>query len=330
MLGFAVQSTMRHPFCTVAIMNERNVHQIVRDQLTQQPAATSFQALRRVASQETYAGSCVRRLANQVGGLHVLETLDTNPLPEEAFDWSVVSEPDREFVESVLDSLDRVGGRLFDIEYTTIARRLLARVLATDVGPVRRSSSPNRIAAGLMCAALSGNLALGRRNGRWTATDIGTFFGTSTPTDVAHNLVRAAQFEEAFTDDNAYRSYQDPVQLRSPAFLHSRMRQNLIQQRIAAVALAEDEERKRANRRPIVNLGNGRLAIKSCPADIAIVNKGIGPSGVVMVMIGFAPLTPDPELEVFALSVSDATQLVAQLQNTLAAPAPRRDLFSIN
>ena len=50
------------------IMNEHNVHQIVRDQLTQQPAATSFQALRRVASQETYAGSYIRRLANQVGG----------------------------------------------------------------------------------------------------------------------------------------------------------------------------------------------------------------------------------------------------------------------
>ena len=123
---------------------------------------------------------------------------------------------------------------------------------------------------------------------------------------------------------------KDPVQLRSPAFLHSRMRQNLIQQRIAAITLAEDEERKRANRRPIVNLGNGRTTIKSCPADIAMVNKGIGPSGAVMVMIGFAPLTPDPELEVFALSVSDATQLVAQLQHTLVAPAPRRDLFSIN
>ena len=318
------------PFLYRDSMSEHNVHQIVRDQLTQQPAATSFQALRRVASQETYAGSSVRRLANQVGGLIALEMLDIDPLPDEPFDWSVVADPDREFVESALALVDQVCDRWFDTEYRTVARRLLARVLATDAGPVRRSSSPLRIGAGLMCAALSGNLALGRRKGRWTATDIGTFFGTSTPMDVAHNLVRAAKFEQAFTDDDAFRSYQDPVQLRSPAFLHSRMRQNLIQQRSAAVALSEDEERMRANRRPIVNLGNGRLAIKSCPADVAMVNKGIGPGGEVMVMIAFAPLTPDPELEVFAIAVSDATRLVSQLQNTLAAPQPRRDLFSTN
>ena len=225
-------------------MSEHRALQIVRDHLTQPAAATSFDALRRVVCQETVAGACIRDLANQVGGLANLEALDAEPLPDEPFDWSEVDEVDRPVAEEVVALVDDVCDRWLDVEYRTISRRLFAACSRRDPKPVRRSSSPRRIAAGLVCAALAGSNELGRRAGWRSASDIGRLFGTSSPSEVSRNLARAAGFDLVYADEHRYYQYPRRTEiLASPAFLHSRMRRGLLERRAAAIAMSEREER---------------------------------------------------------------------------------------
>ena len=77
----------------------------------------------------------------------------------------------------------------------------------------------------------------------------------------------------------------------------------------------------------MVNLGDGRLEVRSCLADFAVAHKGLSPSGQIMVLLGLAPLVAEPELEMFALSVPEAHRLAAELVRVLADPPPRPTLL---
>lgn len=305
----------------MAQQRQHRTLQVVRDHLSQPGPARGPDALARAVRMEDSHGILVRDLANEVGGLGPLEALDDEPVPDEPFDWSVVTADDRSAVEAVVERVERVGEPWFDAEYRTIARRFLRRVLEHDPGPLRRSSRPDRIAAGVVLAVLDGNGEVGPRL-RWRAGDIGALFGMSSPGDVARRLVAAASFVVAYPDERWW-AHDRGIRLRSADLLHSRRRRWLIERRERARAGFEAAERDRAGRRPLVDLGDGVIGVRACPADAALVHKGLTASGQVLVSIAFAPVEPDPDLSVYALSVPEAYRLAEMLDDALAEPVPR-------
>ena len=62
-------------------------------------------------------------LADEVGGQHVLDTLQPISLPDEPFDWSVVAPLDRDVVATVVELADAGCDALLDVEHRTACRR---------------------------------------------------------------------------------------------------------------------------------------------------------------------------------------------------------------
>jgi hypothetical protein len=94
--------------------------------------------------------SMIAMLEREVGGADALDHLDTVPLPDEPFDWSHIPEDIHDRVAEVLDQVDGCCAELFDIEFRTACRRLLARVAVGDPQIFRRRSAA-RTAAGAVC-----------------------------------------------------------------------------------------------------------------------------------------------------------------------------------
>ena len=116
-------------------------------------------------------------LAALVGGIDALEHLDTIPLPDEPFDWSVVADTDCSFVENLLGLIDEHVERLFGVEYRTVAHRLVERIASRDPATLR-SGSEVRTAAAITWLALRGNGVINGR--RWpTANGIWAMFRVS-------------------------------------------------------------------------------------------------------------------------------------------------------
>jgi hypothetical protein len=250
---------------------EHRALQIARDHLVQPSAATGFASLRRAVGQEGSSADAIRDLANRVGGLDALEHLDDAPIADEPFDWSAVPDSYQAFVGDVLATIDKTCDRWLDVEYRTIARRLLARVFVHDSKPLWRSKSPDRIAAGVVHAVLAGNGELDRRRGRFRAGDVAAWCGVSSAGDVARTLLSAASFERAFDDgDRSWRSYPTrEVSLAAAALLHSWRRRELLAESASTIAAFEAHEARRARRRPLVDMGAGHVVVRSsrsrCP-----------------------------------------------------------------
>ena len=77
-------------------------------------------------------------LRDQVGGDGALSTLDDEPLPDEPFSWDGIPDDVHERVLEVLDECDRCADALFDVEFRTACRRLLAAVVAAEPAIFRR------------------------------------------------------------------------------------------------------------------------------------------------------------------------------------------------
>ena len=85
-----------------------------------------------------------------VGGPTAYEALDDEPLGEVPFDWSGVPDEMRGLTGETLDHLDRWAVELFDVEVRSIARCVLAAVLAADHGVFKRSPRPDALAAAIL------------------------------------------------------------------------------------------------------------------------------------------------------------------------------------
>lgn len=88
-------------------------------------------------------------LEARAGGAEALESLDADPLPDEPFDWSGIDDDVHDRVREVLDLLDGVADRHFDVEFRTACRRLLARIAADGSAVFRRKGSANTAAAAI-------------------------------------------------------------------------------------------------------------------------------------------------------------------------------------
>lgn len=276
-------------------------------------------ALRRAVHQHNTWGQRVRELADEVGGIAALESLDAKRHPDEPFDYGAVLGDDRAVAAIIVALTDEQCAQRLDIEYRTIARRFLARVLTNDPKTVRRSNRPSRVAAGIMHAILSANGRIGRLPEQFRAAEVGQWFDITSSGSTANSLVVAARFDPV--DNDRHWHYRDHAQLPSPLLLHSSTRERLVARRNAAIEGFEEHEARRDGRRPVVHLGD-RFGDHRCSlAELAVVNKGTSTDGQTMVLLGFAPLVPVPELDLYALPVSEARRLAAALNRALTRSA---------
>lgn len=252
-------------------------------------------------------------LAELVGDADTLWSLDDEPLPDEPFDWPAVPSPDRPFVAEVLRLVDECCDTLLDVEFRTIARRLLARVAANDPRPLRRSLDVRRCAAGLMWLAASTSGGF-RRRGRRSAGWIWAWFGVSNCAGRGRTLYRAADLA---VDCDPRAHLRDPLVFGDVALLHSHRRGALIE--------AREQRREVALMRRTLSVEStdGRathVAVKARPTRAVTAMKALSDERRAIVVVGFGD-----ELETadyVSLSVPDAHDLVHMLQHALDDPIP--------
>jgi hypothetical protein len=129
------------------------------------------------------------RVIDLVGGRAAYDSLDDAPLGDVAFDWSRVPQGLTAAVGETLTHVDRWAVDLFDPEVRTIARSVLAGVVAADPGVFKRSPRTDALAAailGFLMTRLTTQLsAKDRRHLPWkvfTQKDLANAVGVSTST----------------------------------------------------------------------------------------------------------------------------------------------------
>lgn len=163
-------------------------------------------------------------LARSVGGAAQLDRLDTVPLPDEPFDWSGIADDVAARVAEVLTLTDRCCDELLDVEYRTVARRVLARVAAGDAAVFRRKARVETAAAAVVWIAGRANGLFDTRPGRLRlrATDVANHFGVKgSPSQRASVMLRAGGFRDDTYD----------VELGSPHYLTADRREWIIGRR---------------------------------------------------------------------------------------------------
>ncbi len=80
-------------------------------------------------------------LADEVGGVNILDALDDRPLPDEPFDWGGLPQDIHAKVGAVLALFDAAADEVFDVEFRTAGRRLLAHLARVRPEIFRRRSS---------------------------------------------------------------------------------------------------------------------------------------------------------------------------------------------
>lgn len=110
--------------------------------------------------------------ADEVGGEDVLASLDTEPLPDEPFDWAGVPDDLHDRVVEVLRLTDKCCDALLDVEQRTAARRLL-RDVATGKPEMFGRGSLVTVAAALCWLVDRANDATGRIPGAELAAHFG-------------------------------------------------------------------------------------------------------------------------------------------------------------
>jgi hypothetical protein len=249
-------------------------------------------------------------LVELVGSDDALWSLGTQPLPDEPFDWSVVLPAECAFVDEVLRLVDECCDALLDVEYRTIARRLLARIAARDPRPLRRHPDASRVAAALVWLTAS---TTGPFRGRNTAGWIWSWFGVSNCSDRARTLYRAAV---GAPDDDPYAHTRDPLQFGDVGLLHSHRR--------AAIIEARDQRRRLALRRRTLTVDTSEGTISyltlTRPTRALTAMKALDDDGRASVVIGFGDQLDDADY--VSLTVPDAYDLAHMLAHALDDPIP--------
>lgn len=173
---------------------------------------------------EDSAGLILDQMCLTVGGEETLWRLDDEPLPNEAFDWRVVPEDAHERVADVLALIDRCCEELFDIECRTVARRLLADIVAVDAGIFCRRGRVETAAAAIVWIVARANYRFSWHRGGLTVKRMLAWFGlTGSVTQRADTMLRAIR------PDAGYWVY--PEALGTVRYLTGACRRELIDQR---------------------------------------------------------------------------------------------------
>jgi hypothetical protein len=168
-------------------------------------------------------------MAAMVGGRAQLEAVTDEPLGDIAFDWSRIPGGVSEGVTGTLRHLDSWASELFDDEVRTIARGVLAGVVAADPAVLRRSPRPDALAASILAfllTRLTGRMSSSeRRQLGWRVTtrkDLATATGVAASTLSSRAATIGRIVERADID--------------WPSLLHSSQRRELVHM-MRAIAL---------------------------------------------------------------------------------------------
>ncbi|WP_166979800.1 DUF6398 domain-containing protein [Paramicrobacterium fandaimingii] len=128
--------------------------------------------------------------AEEVGGGDVLDTLSDASLPDEPLDLSAVPEPIHERVKDIADLIDSCCDELFDTEFRTASRRLLARVAHEEPTIFRRAGKASTAAAAVVWIIGKANLTFENEGPR--VQDMMAHFGLKgSPSQRASTLLHA-------------------------------------------------------------------------------------------------------------------------------------------
>jgi hypothetical protein len=183
---------------------------------------------------EGYYRSLLDLLALTVGGDETLTDLSTDPLPDEPFHWDPIPGDIRDRVGEVVDLLDRCAGVLFDVEFRTAVRRLLADIVAADAGIFRGRGRADTAAAAIAWIVGKANELFDSHGDGLSIGDLTDWFGISgSPSQRAGTMLGALGIA---TD--AY----DGMRLGTPRYLTSEHRRRIVQRRdLAEVGLGSDD-----------------------------------------------------------------------------------------
>jgi hypothetical protein len=164
-------------------------------------------------------------LREAAGSEEALRTLDDRPLPDEEFDWTGIPDDVHHKVAEVLALCDRCSDDLFDVEYRTVCRRLLARAAAGDPAVFRRRASSATAAAAICWIVGKDNDLFNLYHGPLRVKDLMAHFGLAQGgvSQRAETLMKAAGFDP-------YARRWD-LRLGSPELLVSGRRRRLIELR---------------------------------------------------------------------------------------------------
>lgn len=169
------------------------------------------------------------RAVERVGSEGAFNRLTADPLPAEEFDWEGIDGDIHPRVEAILDLCDSIAEALFDVEYRTAFRRVLARTARTDPAVFRRRGKDETAAAAVVWVVAAANERL-RPIGDLTAKEVFAHLG------VTGNVnARARPFLRAYGAQESQLIVQ--FALGSPEVLTSTSRARLIAVRDAAPRL---------------------------------------------------------------------------------------------
>jgi hypothetical protein len=252
-----------------------------------------------------------------VGGFDALMRLDTEPIPNEEFDWSSVESQDEAFVAPVLMLVDDCCEQMLDDEYRTIARRILARIAARDPRVLRRRANADRFAAGLVWLAGRGSGCFERGGSGPKSPGLWRWFSVTDCSDRGRSLRAAAGL---FPDGDLGYLYDGDVVLGDAGLIHSRFRRSLVAQRDLRIGVnAESEQRS-----SVVSLDGDHLIVTAEQVAVLGAAKSLPVSGErlgICIVLG----TELESAKCYDVSIPDAHKLVSCLQAALDDPPPRRE-----
>jgi len=158
-------------------------------------------------------------LIGDVGGEEALDSLTTEPLPDEPLDLSAVPEDVRERVARIAARLDACCDELFDVEHRTACRRLLTDVAAGDPEIFRRRSRDDTAAAAIAWLIGKANDSVASHRSGLTAKALLAWFGVAgSVSQRAEPMLRAI---------DAPPSGGPTIRLGSPRYLVSTKREQI-------------------------------------------------------------------------------------------------------
>ena len=188
-------------------------------------------------------------------GPEALDRLDADPAPVEEFDWTGIPDDVHDRVAEVLSLTDRCCEEVFDLEFRTLVRRLIARAAVGDPNLFRRKAKVENTAVAFVWMIASENQVF---RGDFTVKELRGWFGLGqgSSSQRAETIRKAVGIEDPYLDRR----------LADPTLLHSGFRKSLVERRDRYLA----ELARLADTEPSPELPGGYttpMAIAWFPAD---------------------------------------------------------------
>lgn len=171
----------------------------------------------------SYEEIMLNSMARAVGGREALDAIDDEPLADDPFDWSHLPDDIHGRVTEVLTLVDTCCEEMFDTEYRTACRRLLADVAAGDPAIFRRAAAAHTAAAAVCWIIGKANSVFGAWGAGLEVQDLMAYFGVKgSVSQRAQTMLKACGIDP----------YQyGGMDLDSPRYLVSEARATLIARR---------------------------------------------------------------------------------------------------